>query len=691
MLVLKSLRFALIFISFSSISQQLIINEISQGTGQKEYVEFVVAGNPTCQTPVPCKDLRGVVFDDNNGNFAAGSGTGIAAGAIRFANNSFWSCIPQGTIIVIYNNNDKNPALPADDVSMADGNCRLIIPINSMLFEGQSISPTSTNSNYPASGSWIAGGGDWDQIAMSNTNDSFQLQLGISTLGANYFAVSWGNNTTGTYIYFSTASGSVFSLTNNVGINIMNQSNWTQGSVGTDETPGVANSPQNAAWIGSLNPQCGVSNSIQLTISSTPTGCGTSCTGSATIAISGGVAPYTIDWSNGGSTTTISNLCAATYTVEVTDAGGCTSTEQVVVGNSVSTLNLQVNRTNESCVGSCDGTVSTTVTGGTSPYSYVWGSGQSSPNLTGLCPNNYSVTVTDFNGCSISGNATVNAGTAIQDATITTTGPFTTSDSPVQFNSVTSGGTWSADCGTCITSSGIFSPQNVIAGSYQICYALGSGACASNDCQTIIVTQGCIAQSTSEDLSVCPGTIVSYNGQQYTQSGTYPIVFTDINGCDSTHTLFLNYYNVYPENESFTVCLGDSIEIYGTWYDYSGLFTENAIDNNGCPVINSTLITFDDCTLEDYNVFIPNVFTPNGDEFNNVFEISITGGMLEKGFIVNRWGNLIHEFQANNLIWDGTSQQGIPVQEGVYTYIVHIRAAGSGVSEQYHGFVTVIR
>jgi len=155
--------------------------------------------------------------------------------------------------------------------------------------------------------------------------------------------------------------------------------------------------------------------------------------------------------------------------------------------------------------------------------------------------------------------------------------------------------------------------------------------------------------------------------------------------------LYLNIFNVNPQNTSYTVCFGDSIEVYNVWYDYAEFVTEDVLDANGCPVTNSTNIIFDDCTLEDYNVFIPNVFTPNGDEFNNVFEISITGGMLERGFVANRWGNVVHEFSPDNLIWDGNAKAGMPVQDGVYTYVVNIRAAGSAVSDQYHGFVTVIR
>ena len=62
----------LLLISNLLSAQQLIINEVSQGTGSSEYVEFVVIGTPTCITPVPSLDLRKVIIDDNNGYFAPG-------------------------------------------------------------------------------------------------------------------------------------------------------------------------------------------------------------------------------------------------------------------------------------------------------------------------------------------------------------------------------------------------------------------------------------------------------------------------------------------------------------------------------------------------------------------------------------------------------------------------------------------
>ena len=261
----------LLFLSFGSNAQQLFINEVSQGTsGAKEYVEFVVVGNATCQTPVPTIDLRGVVIDDNNGLFATGTGTGIASGAVRFANNVFWSAIPQGTLIVVYNNSDINPLLPPNDASMSDNNCRLVLPANSSLLEGQSISPTTSVTTYPATASWVAGSGSWSQLGMANSNDSFQIRSSNTATTATH-AVSWGNNTLNNQIYFSTIGGGVFSMMNTTNNLPALQANWTVGSV---ETPGAANNTANAAWISSMNPQCGTTpTSIQLTLTPTPVSC----------------------------------------------------------------------------------------------------------------------------------------------------------------------------------------------------------------------------------------------------------------------------------------------------------------------------------------------------------------------------------------------------------------------------------
>lgn len=756
----------LVGFQFQMNAQQLLINEVSQGTGSKEYVEFVVVGTPTCITPVPCIDLRGMVIDDNNGEFASGSGTGIANGAVRFANIPFWSCVPQGTLIVVYNNTDINPLLPADDLSLTDGNCRLVIPINSVLFEAQSISPTSVLSTYPLSAaSWTAGAGDWNQLAMANSNDSFQIRQSTSSASALH-AVSWGNNSNNTQIYFTgSAAGRVYSMMNVTNNNAFVQSNWVSGAVGVNETPGVANSAANDAWIGSMNPQCGVANTMILTMASTPTGCGGMCSGTAGVAISGGTSPYAYSWSNGGTIANLSALCAGTYTVTVTDANNCQATDQVTVTNSASTIsvsltpvnvtcngncngsitssvsgssgtvsylwsnaaitqnisglcsgnysvtvldqagcsatasttitgagNLQVamNSTNETCLGSCNGTTSATVTGGASPYTYLWSNTATTSSLSSLCPASYSVTITDQAGCSVTGSSSVLVGPSSSDATISTTGTIGNTDAPSQFVSTTSGGTWTADCGSCMTSAGIFNPAGLTPGLYEVCHTVGVAPCDDNDCVTITVVQGCTPQTTSETITVCAGQSIQFNGQTYITPGTYSGLFTGANGCDSTHTITLNNYITTPLFTTYSLCLDDSILINGSWYFNDATVVEPIIDMNGCNSIKTHTITFEDCAIPDFAVFIPNTFTPNGDFTNDLFPLSIVGGVLESGFILNRWGEIIHEFKQDNLNWDGTTRQGLICQDGVYTYVVRVNQL-NGKRHEYHGFVTLVR
>src|SRR6218665_3597684 len=140
-------------------AQTLIINEVSNGpAGNQEYVEFVVASNTAVyncgNTTPPCLDIRGWIFDDNSGYHGS---SGVASGAVRFSQNALWSCVPLGTIIVIYNSADPNPAMPADDLSLSDGNCRIVAPISSNLFESNSTTPGAVACSYPPTG-WTSGG-----------------------------------------------------------------------------------------------------------------------------------------------------------------------------------------------------------------------------------------------------------------------------------------------------------------------------------------------------------------------------------------------------------------------------------------------------------------------------------------------------------------------------------------------------
>lgn len=324
-------------ISYFAYNQTLIINEISQGpSGSKEYVEFLVI--PTTQNCETCMDLRGWIIDDNNGYFSNSgtSGTGVAPGAVRFSNDAIWSCVPFGTLIVIYNHADLNAALPAQDISLTDNNCRLIIPVNSNLLEFQTVSPIVGNTTYPTGG-WTTGGSSWLPLGMSNSSDSFQAYNPSNTLVPT-FGVSWGNNNTNNIIYFAgTAFGNtVFYFANTNSDDPFLQSNWISGTCAApdDQTPGLPNNPANAIYISQLNNSCQPILPITSTSVISDETC--SCNGSITITPTGGIPSYSYSWTNAsntviGQTTTLSNLCAGTYSCEVTTLNGCTYDTTIVI------------------------------------------------------------------------------------------------------------------------------------------------------------------------------------------------------------------------------------------------------------------------------------------------------------------------------------------------------------------------
>ncbi len=141
-------------------------------------------------------------------------------------------------------------------------------------------------------------------------------------------------------------------------------------------------------------------------VSTTAAGC-TSATGSATANASGGTTPYSYLWNNSGNTQTISNLSSGSYSVTVTAADGCT----VTASGTVSTTNgptANVTTTNVSSQGGSDGSVTANVSGGTSPYSYIWsGSIGNSATINGLPEGTYTVTVNDANSCSSIASGTI--------------------------------------------------------------------------------------------------------------------------------------------------------------------------------------------------------------------------------------------------------------------------------------------
>jgi|GEM_PF-830147 len=133
--------------------------------------------------------------------------------------------------------------------------------------------------------------------------------------------------------------------------------------------------------------------------SSTNVLCHGQSTGSATAAISGGFPPYTYDWSNGQSSAEITDLAAGPYYVTVTDNNGSTAIAGVVI-TQPPLLEFEPPMIEDvSCNNEGNGWILADVTGGVSPYSYVWSNGETGPYVIDLVAGNYTVTVTDDNNC----------------------------------------------------------------------------------------------------------------------------------------------------------------------------------------------------------------------------------------------------------------------------------------------------
>ena len=505
----------LLFITYSYtvFSQTLIINEVSNGaSGNQEYVEFVVVSDTvtydcSASTP-PCIDIRGWIFDDNSGYHGS---SGVATGAVRFSQNTLWSCVPLGTIILLYNNADVNPAIPAADLSLTDGNCRIIAPINSNLFETNTTTPGAVACSYPGT-SWTSGG-NWNNTVFANPGDCARI---VNLSGCEVFSVCWGSDNQNNLIYFSGSGSQKVQYFN--GINPYDQSNWTNGVASPSpgaQTPGAPNNTVNESYIAQFNNNC--LPITPLVASATFVNAGCTCSGTATASASGSIGSYTFEWydasynSIGQATATATGLCAGTYHVIVTSHINCKDTATVTLTD----LSIPSITINSGTV--CSGTSATiaatpSTTGGT----YLWSTGATTASIT-VTPastTSYSCvyTLASCPSPSVSGTVTVNPipTITVSNATVCNGTAATITATPSA-----AGGTYLWNTGAT-TASITVSPSTTT--SYSCVYTLAS--CPSPSVSGT-VTVNPIPTITVSNATVCNGTAATITATPSTTGGTY--------------------------------------------------------------------------------------------------------------------------------------------------------------------------
>jgi hypothetical protein len=236
---------------------------------------------------------------------------------------------------------------------------------------------------------------------------------------------------------------------------------------------------------------------LTATVNGTGATCAGNSNGTATITGSGGTPGYTYLWSPGGATTaTATGLTAGCYTVLLTDAAGCTTSQSVCI-TEPSALSTSMASTNPSCNGVCNGTATVSTTGGTAPFTFLWCNNNTTATATGLCGITCAVTVVDANGCVAVDSITL---TEPPVAQVNVLGPDTMICDPASVQLCATGGVtyfWSDNTtGQCVTVDTTMCLQVMITDA-QGCISMDSICVTDNICLGI-------ADASAMEFSIAP-------------------------------------------------------------------------------------------------------------------------------------------------------------------------------------------
>jgi gliding motility-associated-like protein len=320
--------------------------------------------------------------------------------------------------------------------------------------------------------------------------------------------------------------------------------------------------------------------------------------------VSGSVPPYLYQWNNGNTSQNLSNLSAGLYSVTITDANNCESTNSIELIEPDELESIPTN-SKDSC-GRGVANAEVEILGGVQLYEYLWSNNETTPLVTNLYEGNYNVLVTDANNCSIS--------------------------------------------------------------------------------EQIIIEN---VPDPIVDFNIVP----SLNLHHFSEQMDNPILFIDESQDD--FTIIIEW--LWEFEDGFTTDLQNTEHSFSEVGDFDvSLIIRNLF---GClDTIKKRVI------VEDFLLYIPNSFTPDGDGINELFSPKGMGVKKYKLDIFDRWGERI--FTSNHLRgneeycshtqqdvigWNGTLDNSERIaQLGVYMYLINLEDV-FGMPHQYMGQVTLIR
>jgi gliding motility-associated-like protein len=386
-----------------------------------------------------------------------------------------------------------------------------------------------------------------------------------------------------------------------------------------------------------------------------PISCNNASDASIVLNLRGGIAPFTVLWSDDPSAgLQRNNLSPGTYSVTIADsaANQCPIqqtflfTDPPVIGVSETITDA----TDCNIVNS--GSINLNVSGGTKPYSFLWNTNQITKDLTNIPPGDYSVEIKDKNNCVINKQFSIYRQepieveflvTEIPDCDLKTVSQRTVAKVTGGFPPYTY--SWSAGS-VSITDNTIMTTSQQ--GSYTLTITDGKGCTESKIFLVDLPTIG------NADYSYDAFSIDNYN----LLSIEDPVQFTNLT--------IGNYSNITWDFGDGSPTTSDENPVH--IYDQVGIFNvvlKIELDFGCIEIIEKTLnIT------QGYVLINPNAFTPNNDGYNETIRPSFTGFKEIEMTIYDTWGVPI--YYENNLElngWDGTIK-GLPAENGNYVMVV---------------------
>ncbi|MCP4123239.1 MAG: T9SS type B sorting domain-containing protein, partial [Bacteroidetes bacterium] len=411
---------------------------------------------------------------------------------------------------------------------------------------------------------------------------------------------------------------------------------------------------------------------ITFDLENTPANCFGSNDGTATVNnVQGENTTYSYEWSsnaNGQTDSTAINLSAGIYTLIISDENDCVVSGTVEI-EQPSQINIEFEVADNRCSGENIGAIATTVSGGISAYTYEWSTQETDKKIGSLFAGNYTLSVTDANGCLQVDSAEVQDPEAIS-ASLIKTDVTCFSGRDGSFSIEALGGTPPY---TYSTDNEYFNGSTSIvglsAGEYNV-YVKDAYECLWYEPASIENPPEFVVEIDPEEAQINVGDSILLSA--FSTNGTEPVQYF--------------WSAPYEGTLGCTDCLDTYAKPQNTIH-----YSLNGEDANGCRASTSILVV----VIKDRMIAVPTGFSPNGDYINDLLLVHGKERTKVKMFrVFDRWGELLYEkgdFEVNdpNIGWDGT-YRSTEMNTGTYIWFLEVEYI-DGVEEVFKGQTTLIR